>query len=91
MWVYQKVPGLALLTKKYITYLSLNTVSFEIVTLHSNAPVTAFLPLLECGLKVILCKRVHNLLQFALDIGNAVKTETFQLHHLREKEEVSRS
>jgi hypothetical protein len=90
--VYQKVPGLALLTKKYITYLSLNTISFEIETLHSNAPVTAFLPLLECGLEVILCKRVHNLLRFVLDIGNAVKTATFQLHlHLREKEEVSRS
>jgi hypothetical protein len=39
--VYQKVPGLALLTKKYITYLTLNTISFEIVTLRSNAPVTA--------------------------------------------------
>jgi hypothetical protein len=61
-WVYQKVPELALLTKKYITYLSLNTISFEIVTLRSNALVTAFLPLLECGLEVILCKRVHNLL-----------------------------
>jgi hypothetical protein len=86
--VYQKVPGLALLTKKYITY----TISFEIVILRSNALVTAFLPLLECGLEVILRKRVHNLLRFALDIGNAVKTATFQLHlYLREKEEVSRS
>jgi hypothetical protein len=58
MWVYQKVPGLALLTKKYITYLSLNTISFEIVTLRHNAPVTAFLPLLECSLEVILCESI---------------------------------
>jgi hypothetical protein len=50
--VYQKVPGLALLTKKYITYLSLNTVSFEIVTLHSNRPATAFLPLLNAASKL---------------------------------------
>jgi hypothetical protein len=90
--VYQKVPGLAPLTKKYIPYLSLNTISFEIVALCSNAPVTAILPLLECGLEVILCKRVHNLLQFALDLGNGVKTATFQLHlYLPEKEEVGRS
>jgi hypothetical protein len=88
--VYQKVPRLALLTKKYIAYLSLNTISFEIVTLHRNALVTAFLPLLECALEVILCKPVHNLLRFMLDLGNGVKTVTFQLHlHLREKEEVS--
>jgi hypothetical protein len=45
--VYEKVSGLALLTKKYITYLGLNTISFEMVTLRSNAPVTVFLSLLE--------------------------------------------
>jgi UDP-glucose 6-dehydrogenase len=67
----------------------LNTISFEIVTLRINALVTAFLPLLECGLKVILCKRVHNHLQFVLDLGKSVRTATFQLHlHLWEKEEV---
>jgi hypothetical protein len=76
--------------KKYITYLSLNTISFEIVTLCSNAPVTAFLSLLECSLEVILCKRVHNLLRLELNLGNGVKTATFQLH-LWEKEEVGRS
>jgi hypothetical protein len=33
-----------------------------------------------------LFKRVHNLLRFTLDIGNAVKTATFQLHlHLRKR------
>jgi hypothetical protein len=70
----------------------LNTISFETVTLCSNAPVTAFLPLLEVGLKVISCKQVHKLLRFSLELGNGVKTVTFQLHlHLREKEEVRRS
>jgi hypothetical protein len=39
-----------------------------------------------------LCKRVHNLLRFTLDLGSSVKTATFQLHlHLREKEEVGMS
>jgi hypothetical protein len=38
--MYQKFPGLALLTKKYIIYLSLNTISFEMVTLHKNALVS---------------------------------------------------
>jgi hypothetical protein len=69
-----------------------NTISFEIVTLHSNALVTTFLPLLECGLRVILCKRVHNLMWFMLDLASGVKTATFQLHlYIWEKKEVGRS
>jgi hypothetical protein len=83
--VFQKVPGLALLKKK-------SPSPFEIVTLRSNAPVTVFLPLLECSLEVILCQRVHDLLRLVLDLGNGVKTAAFQLHlHLREKEDVGRS
>lgn len=86
--MYQNVRKLALLTKMYSSYLSSNIIVFEIVTLRNYATV----PLLECSFGVTLCQQVHNPLRLVLDLGNGVKTLTFQLYlELRKKEEARRS
>lgn len=55
-------------------------ISFEVVTLHSNTPIPASLSLMESGLEAIFRKRIENLLQFALDLANGVKTKIFELY-----------
>lgn len=68
--------------KKYNIYIYIyvrfNTISFEIVTLHNNTSISAFLPLLESGLESVFCKQVENLERFALDLSNDIKTATFE-------------
>lgn len=50
------------------------------VTLHSNTPVPSYLPLLKFGMEVVFNEQVEDLLLFALDLKNGVKTLTFELH-----------
>lgn len=57
---------------------SLETISVYKKVLYL-ARFTAFLPLLECVLKLFFSKHVKHLLLFRLDLCNGVKTVTFEL------------
>lgn len=71
---------LVVFNRKYLICLNCNVISFEVVTLHSNASVSALLQILLSGQEVILRKRVVNLLRFALNLNKGVKTVTIELH-----------
>ena len=54
--VYQKVPRLDLQTRMYVPDLSLGSIPFKIVSLCSDTPIPAPLPLLERVLEVLFSK-----------------------------------
>lgn len=74
-------------TKK-ITYLSLNTISFEIVILDTNTTVPAFLLLLESPLEVVLCNRIEVFLRCDLYPDSGVQTVFEMPFPLEEEVEV---
>lgn len=76
---YQNAPELVMFKKIYI-YIRFNIIPFEILTLCSNIPAPAFLPLMKSNLEVVFCTRVDDLLRFTLNLGNGVKAAVFEQH-----------
>jgi hypothetical protein len=87
---YPKVPEMPLPYVYHLPKFLFTQIPFELAPFGIDTAIPAGFPWPEALFEVISLQRLHHVLQYGLDLINAVKTSSLELQfHLREQEKIT--